>query len=326
MTAPRVALFLLFVLIVTSVVFAASEEENRLPHVPIAISSEDDLSMDNGVVSGTGVAGDPYVVSGWEITVQSGIGIRIQDVSIHVLVKDCRIIGSRRHGIGILLRKARNVRVVDCIFTDLQSGVFIYQNAGAHVEGNSCSNCTRGIEGTESNDIRILRNKVDGAVEHGIFLWRCHDAVVANNSVADGRNGVYLDSCHRDRLDSNRIKNMAHGMFLWDCFDCSITKNTIQDCELGLAIVHTSEGNSIFHNAFLDNNRSATCDEVRNSWDGGYPAGGNYWGEPPVVDCCSGEDQDRVGPDGICDTPREIPFGNMDRYPLVHQPVANEEN
>jgi len=216
--------------------------------------------------------------------------------------------------------------VEDCIFEDLQSGVFIYQSAGAHVEGNKCTNCTRGIEGTESSDVSIVGNVVAGAIEHGIFLWRCHDASLASNSVADGRNGIYLDSCHRDNLRSNDITNMAHGMFLWDCFDCSITGNTIRDCELGLAIVHTSEGNSIFHNAFLDNNRSATCDEIRNYWDGGYPAGGNFWSAKPLVDLYSGENQDRPGSDGICDAPIEIPFNNVDRYPLVDQPVAKEED
>ena len=326
MMALRAGLIILLTLAITTVTLAASAEGNRLPHDPIVIGCADELTPENGVVSGTGVAGDPYVVGGWEITAQAATGIRIQDVSVHVLIKDCRFIGSRRHGIGIVLSKSGNVRVEDCTFEDLKSGVFIYRSAGAHVEGNTYSNCTRGIEGTESSGVRIVGNTVLAAAEHGIFLWRCHDASLASNSVADGRNGIYLDSCHRDDLRGNDVADMTHGMFLWDCFDCSITENRIRDCELGLAIVHTSEGNRIFHNVFLDNSRSATCDEAMNQWDGGYPAGGNFWSGEPRTDLHSGEDQDRPGSDGICDIPMEIPFNNVDRYPLVDQPVAKEED
>ena len=131
MTRLRAALIVFLAIAIGGTALGVAEEGKKLSHDPISISCDDDLSVENGVISGMGVAEDPYVVSGWEIIVQSGVGIRIQGTSANVLVKDCHITGSRRHGIGILLTESANVSVEDCIFVDLQSGVFIYQNAGA---------------------------------------------------------------------------------------------------------------------------------------------------------------------------------------------------
>ncbi len=56
----------------------------------------------------------------------------------------------------------------------------------------------------------------------------------------------------------------------------------------------------------------------QNSWDDGYPRGGNYWSDSTGVDNCSGIDQNVCpGPDGISDTPYSFSVGE-DRYPLMH--------
>ena len=59
-------------------------------------------------------------------------------------------------------------------------------------------------------------------------------------------------------------------------------------------------------------------DECDNSWDNGYPSGGNFWGYyPPEDDIYSGPDQDIPGRDGIRDTPKYIYTHGVDRYPLM---------
>lgn len=78
-----------------------------------------------------------------------------------------------------------------------------------------------------------------------------------------------------------------------------------------------ANNNYIFHNNFLNETYNA-FDEFSNTWDDGYPSGGNYW------DDYTGIDSDN---DGIGDTPYDIPGGsNQDRYPLGYfrePPVAN---
>ncbi|RLI64672.1 MAG: hypothetical protein DRO67_03850, partial [Candidatus Asgardarchaeum californiense] len=62
-----------------------------------------------------------------------------------------------------------------------------------------------------------------------------------------------------------------------------------------------------------------TYDESTNTYDNGYPSGGNYWDDYTGEDNFSGPNQNISGPDGIGDTPYLIPGGsNQDRYPLMH--------
>jgi parallel beta-helix repeat protein len=306
-------LFLLVFIVVT--VGGAGEE--RSPHDPISINSDDAFTTANGVVTGRGTLTDPYVIANWTIDAQDGVGIRIQSTFAHVLIRDCHVAGDGRRSIGILLLDAAHVRVHMCTFADLKTGLFIYQNPAASADENTFMDCRRGIEGTESSGLVITGNSVCGSREHGIFLWRCHEASLRGNALSDCSNGIYLDSCHRDRLDGNRVERMNHGIFLWDCFDCTVVGNVLRTCDLGLALVHTSERNTVFHNAFFGNVRPATCDETENLWDGGYPIGGNFWGEEGLMDGRSGPNQDQPGSDGIADAPILVPLGNIDRYPLI---------
>jgi parallel beta-helix repeat protein len=315
--------FLIALLVVGGVSLGVMGED-LLPHDPISILSDDDLVAENGVFSGDGTIDDPYLITGWTIDAKAGVGIRVQATSAHVLIRDCHIVGDRQRGIGILLREVSLIRIVDCSFSDLGSGIFVYQNPGASIEANVFTRCRRGVDGTESNGISILGNDVDGSKESGIFLWRCHDASLHGNSISDSQNGIYLDSCHRNDLDGNWVTGSERGMFLWDCFDCRIVRSMFRECGLGLALVHTSERNSAFSNVFEDNGRHATCDEVNNLWDGGYAAGGNYWAGVTAEDEFSGPEQDQPGADGISDVAILVPFEGIDRYPLMVVPAEDD--
>ena len=318
MTKRSIVLIALLILVASS---TGNAGEPRLSHDPISIQSDDEFVIENGVVGGSGTISDPYLIVGWTIDAQSGVGIRVQEVSAHVLIQDCQITGAGQRGIGILLSGVSQVRVLDCSFSDLGSGIFLYQSPGVSLEDNALADCRRGIEGTESGGITLLGTEIVESKEHGIFLWRCHDASLKGNTVLDCRNGIYLDSCHRNALDENRVEGADHGIFLWDCFDCVIVDNILSTCGLGLALVHTSERNTVFHNVFVMNARHATCDEEGNLWDDGYPLGGNYWEGEPVADAFSRPEQSQSGADGISDVAIQILFTGIDRYPLMAVPA-----
>ena len=157
--------------------------EDLLSHDPISIMSDADLVAENGVISGDGTINDPYLIAGWTIDAQASVGIRVQGTSAHVRIHDCHVIGSRQRGIGILLREAAHVRVASCSFSDVGSGVFVYQNPGACIEANVFTDCRRGVDGTESDGLAILGNNVVGSKEYGIFLWRCNGALLQGNTI-----------------------------------------------------------------------------------------------------------------------------------------------
>jgi len=54
-----------------------------------------------------------------------------------------------------------------------------------------------------------------------------------------------------------------------------------------------------------------------NTWDDGYPSGGNYWNNYTGVDVKSGPNQDQPSSDGIDDTAHVIDENNRDNYSLM---------
>jgi parallel beta-helix repeat protein len=109
-------------------------------------------------------------------------------------------------------------------------------------------------------------------------------------------------------IKNNYISNGGEAVIIWDSSSFNnIENNTFFKNRQGINITRSSNNNKIFHNCFIDNSMN-TFDECYNTWDDGYPSGGNYW------DDYNGTDSDG---DGIGDTPYPIPGGdNLDRYPL----------
>jgi hypothetical protein len=98
-------------------------------------------------------------------------------------------------------------------------------------------------------------------------------------------------------------------------FDNNIIANT--GC--GISFSYFSPRNRIFHNNFLNNTQqTVTFFDSFESWDDGYPSGGNYWSDYVGTDVKSGSSQDLPGSDSIGDKPYIMFGNNVDRYPLMN--------
>ncbi len=74
---------------------------------------------------------------------------------------------------------------------------------------------------------------------------------------------------------------------------------------------------SVYHNNIVGSYIPAESDAF-NSWNSGYPSGGNYWGVNYTgTDFQSGVFQNETGSDGVGDTPFSIDDNNRDNYPLM---------
>ncbi len=70
----------MFVIAIGFLPSASAGECNGALHAPILISSDADFTTANGVVSGSGTAGDPYLIANWAINdMSSGYGLKIDN-------------------------------------------------------------------------------------------------------------------------------------------------------------------------------------------------------------------------------------------------------
>jgi len=121
-----------------------------------------------------------------------------------------------------------------------------------------------------------------------------------------------------DTLTGNVINNNLRGINLQSyCTNNIIRDNTISgNRDYGIQLAAACSYNQIYHNRFIQNYPQVRDIGTNNSWDNGYPSGGNYWSDYTGYDNYSGTNQDMSGSDNIGDIPYIIPGGqNKDNYP-----------
>jgi len=139
--------------------------------------------------------------------------------------------------------------------------------------------------------------------------------------MARNNGGVGLSHSHNTTVSGNTIaSSWACGVVLTEASFNTITGNNITNgLNFGLYLEGSSSDNVICHNNFINNNLHTLLNSVDyvNSWDNGYPGGGNYWSGFTDIDSYKGQHQNETGSDGIWDHPYVIDADNQDRYPLT---------
>jgi len=162
----------------------------------------------------------------------------------------------------------------------------------------------------------------------GIEMFFVDDAMIANNSISSNDwGGIVLGFSSNVTFTANKISDNAGSGFLMGASNnVTLTANEItSNGSLGI-LIYSSGNLSVHHNNFINNSPQAfTVGSPGNSWDDGYPSGGNYWSDYAGVDSFSGPNQDVPGGDGMGDTPYVIDSDNRDRYPLM-EPISPPSN
>jgi hypothetical protein len=98
--------------------------------------------------------------------------------------------------------------------------------------------------------------------------------------------------------------------------------NTFAGNDVGIDVDY-GIGNAIYHNKIVGNLLQARAKlGYDNTWDDGYPSGGNSWSDYNGTDLFSGPYQNETGSDMIGDTQYDIEVNNTDSYPLMNVDIA----
>jgi parallel beta-helix repeat protein len=161
---------------------------------------------------------------------------------------------------------------------------------------------------------------------YGIALDSSSNNSISENNITNNYLGIWLGSSSSNSISGNTItKNRVFGIQLRSSSSNSISGNSIAaNNYVGIRLGEASSNNIIYHNNFVNNlfqvytENSVNVWNARvraysNSWDDGYPSGGNYWSDykdryPDAVE---------IDQSGIWNTQYVIGLHNVDNYPLT---------
>jgi parallel beta-helix repeat protein len=288
-------------------------------------------------------------ISGNHLANNSEIGIWMQERASDNTISENTVAGSRY---DILIERANGNTISGNTLTDGESGIRIqgatyteiYNNTIAHHYGGAWD---AGIRLDAAGHSRIHANRiVDNG--RGILLYATSPYVsIHRNNITDNEFAIRVASggSHYLNVTSNIVlNNRGYGIgvtgFNSGSHYATITRNLIMNNSDGIALgqysnfntilrnnitqngyglyIEYSMRNTIIGNNIIDNDQQVHLTSSVNTWDGGYPTGGNYWSDYTGVDMSRGPYQNETGQDCLGDTPYVIDGNNLDRYPLTH--------
>ena len=154
----------------------------------------------------------------------------------------------------------------------------------------------------------------------GLFLAFTNSSKVIGNIIKNNTYAVVMDYSFNNVISSNEIDDIVWniGLVMNNCSGNIISCNNISHVVTYGISLDDSSTNMIYHNNFEVNSPAEVVNSYDNSWDDGYPSGGNYWSSYTGTDLFSGLGQNQPGSDGLGDTPYIIDVNNTDCYPLMH--------
>lgn len=198
---------------------------------------------------------------------------------------------------------------------------------------------------TGASNVTVRGLNVVGGI-FGITLMNTANSTVFNNTVSGTGNayysieqqssGIYVERANNNTVKLNNLSSNYNGILFVESTGNIVVGNTIAYCannwgsSVGIAF-WDAPNNKVYHNNFINNTNNAyggvtvgvvgTAPLAANSWDNGYPSGGNYWSDYQT----KYPNAEPLNGTAIGNIAYEIDQVNKDSYPLLEAyDVASE--
>jgi len=256
--------------------------------------------------------------------------------STNITVKNLNLINNYE---GVLIGYSNNILIDSVNIPRASCGITIYSSHHNNVSASTILNSHKGISLKFSNNNRITDTTILGST-FGVFLEESINNLVSGNTIVASYSNIWISASHYNRICQNSVSDSSYaisiggyshdnliatnlirgaheqGVSVYDSNGNTIINNTIGLNNYGIYFCR-STGNVIHHNDIINNINQAFDHIGGNTYDNGYPSGGNYWSDYNGTDLYSGPYQNETGSDGIGDTLYTPHHNVRDRYPLM---------
>ena len=147
-----------------------------VPHGPIYIDGNDNFTLANGVVAGSGTLENSYVINNWDINAENANGIEIRNTTAHFIIRNCHVYSGGDNGNdGIRFENVVNGRIDDGRSDNNYRGINFFSSNNNIIVNSTAENNSYGIllEGSENNLIynNNLVNNTHQAYDNGTNYW-----------------------------------------------------------------------------------------------------------------------------------------------------------
>jgi len=184
-----------------------------------------------------------------------------------------------------------------------------------------------------ANNVTVSGFKIVGFQKATIELNSQSDVDLSFNNISGGHYGIRLVGSYANIITRNNITGKFYGIEMRYSWNNDVFHNTFYNGSSGMGMrLRVSFDNKILLNNF---NSTAESHHVlsytsQNTWDDGYPDGGNFWACYDISDDYSGPYQNESGSDDIGDSPYLINdtmgdenYDDQDRYPFM-APIVHD--
>ena len=286
------------------------------------ISSAGGVTIRGLTITGGGTA---------EGTIQDA-GLVIQNASNNV-VENCVITQNGLNGIYVHQSSNMTIRGCEISFnnatTSYKGAIHFRYSSNATIEGNEIhSNAGNGYCGRSGSNANILRdNWFHDNGEQAVHIGHSSGLTVSDNLMESNQHGVVFDGGSSGTLVTQNVIRLNTGAAIRPYFYATgftVVENLIEENAIGVRLDGRQGGQTYYHNDIIGNAEQVEFVNgfATNTWDSGYPGGGNYWSDYTGADAFSGPGQDVPGADDLGDTPHALSLydpgsGDRDRYPLM---------
>ncbi len=246
----------------------------------------------------------------------NGVGISVSDFSMNNSIGTNTLTGNP---LGIFLNDSENNYVYANRVSSMYDSIWLDGSSNNSLTQNTVSTAYYGngiILLDSSNYNAIVGNDVTNCDEGLSLRSSSNFGIIVGNTIEGNFRGLENIGSSNDTIARNDISNS--GWFNFRLSGCSgdlVYENSITGNAISIWLA-SSSNNSIYHN-FIGSMDVTLVAPNSNTWDDGYPSGGNYWVGANLTDRFSGAYQNITGSDGICDSPVVLNANNTDRYPLA---------